>query len=150
MRNKFFLLLLVILQVLTTSCFLLKPVTVKSISNFKTVTSGPTPEFRFDMSIYNPNKFSVVIKNIDVGIYMDTLPVSKTILLQETEITRRESSFVTVAMLAGPARLEDIFKAGISGLLSGNLQQRFQVKGEIKIKKFIFSKNYRFSEAIKF
>ncbi len=139
-----------ILSFFTLSCGIIKPVTVKGISNFKTINSGTLPEFRFDISLYNPNNFRVKIQKLEVGVFVETLVLAKTMLLEETEITKKEASLVTVAMTPGQASLNDIFKTGINGLISGNINQQFRINGEIKIKKFIFKRRYNFSEAIKF
>ena len=68
MKIKGIVVFISLISLFTISCGILKPVTVKGISNFKTVNTGTSPEFRFDLSLYNPNKFSVTIKTLDVGI----------------------------------------------------------------------------------
>ena len=147
MKKAFLNFLIILFAGLVSSCSIIKPVTVTGISDFHTMNRGEEPEIWFNLQLNNPNNFAVTIKKVDIGISMGEHTLVRSSILEETEITRKEKSMVTVALKPSAEKMAEIFKAGVNGILSGKKDQ-FQITGEIQVKKFIFTRKYQVKEMI--
>jgi len=135
--------------VLFSSCGLIKPISVTSVGNFTTVNPLLRPEFRFDVGLKNPNSFGVTIDKMEIGLSTGGPVLAKISMLQGTQITKKETMMVPVALSPSINEISKLFSSGIDALLSGKNDNQFEVRGEIVIRKFIFRKRYQIKESIR-
>jgi LEA14-like dessication related protein len=132
-----------------SSCGFIKPVTITGVSNFRTVSTNTKPEFRFDLALQNPNNFGVTLRKMEIGISMGEPVLAKISMLEGTRITKKEPVLVPVALSPSLDELSGLFKKGVDEFLFGKNDQQLQIRGEIIIRKFIFSRKYQIRETVK-
>ena len=82
---------LLLAMLIFSSCSIIKPVSVTSVGNFKTVNPLSRPEIRFDVGLRNPNNFSVTIEKMDIGISSGGPVLAKVSLLEGIRVSKRSS-----------------------------------------------------------
>ncbi len=143
MQNRTVFIAITLVLSVFISCAPIKPIEYKSIDNFTISRVGLSPEFKADVHLFNPNKIGAKIKSMTLDVYVNDTKLSSVCMDSKTCI--RAVGDFTVPVLAQPS-LTDVLRMlpkGISTLF-GSKDMPVTIKGEVVIKKFIFSKHYRF------
>lgn len=150
-RNFFSVVLLLTLFV-CSSCLTIRPVEYKEISNLHVNSSLSSPEVSFDLIISNPNNWGVRLSSFQSDVMLDNKNVGKVLLPPGMKIKRKSDVSIPVNIKLTTAELLSFLPGGLS-LLSGEKKDLDAgVSGNMKISKFIFSREYSFkyTEKIKF
>ena len=134
---------------LFTSCSSIKPVAITGVKNFRTGNNPAKPEFTFDLGISNPNNFGVTVQRMGVNVYVGDSAIAGVNIPGKTKITRNEKIQVPVTIKPSLQTLTGILMAGVTSLFSNVKDQEMEIKGEIVIRKFIFTRKIKIREAIK-
>ncbi len=126
-----------------SSCLTIKPVEFKKTENITSSRSDTALEVTFDLAMYNPNSMSVRLSNLETEVSIDNLPLGKAGLSNSVRL-KRNSDF-TLPILAKASLVDLINLSGIGlNLYLGNQTATATIKGNMKLKKFIFSKKIQF------
>jgi len=132
-----------ILAVALSSCAPIKPLEFKSIDNFTVSRVGLTPEFKADVHLFNPNNMGARIQSMTIDVYVNDTKLTSVCMDSKTCV--RAVGDFTVPVLATPS-LVDIIKLIPKGIsfFKDNKEIPVKIKGDVVIKKFLFSKHYTF------
>src|ERR1035441_3783187 len=142
-RNSKLFIALIILATGLTSCLPIKPIEFKSIDNFTVSRVGLTPEIKADVHLFNPNKTAARIQSMIIDVFVNNTKLSSVCMDSKTCVCAVGD--FTVPVLATPS-LVDIIKLIPSGIsfLKDHKEIPVNIKGDVVIKKFLFSKHYTF------
>ena len=84
-----------------------------------------------------------------VNVYVGDSAIAGVNIPGKTRITRNEKIQVPVTIKPSLQTLTGILMAGVTSLFSNVKDQEMEIKGEIVIRKFIFTRKIKIREAIK-
>jgi LEA14-like dessication related protein len=132
-----------IILVAFSSCFTIKPVEFKRTENFALGSNNKSPLVTFGIVFFNPNKFGCTISDIESeGSINSRLVFNAGVDTKVKAKGRSEVSFPVTANLA-KMELSQLLGTGLNLLLNDEAIP-MQVKGKLKVRKFLFSKTYHF------
>jgi len=130
-------------SLLLSSCFSMKPVEFLRTENFSVTSNNNAPILNFAIVFHNPNAFGCTITSIESeGTVSNRLLFNAGIATKVRAKKKSDFSFPVTARLA-KMDFNQLLGSGIN-LLLNNEAIPMQVKGEFRMKKFIFSKTYKF------
>ncbi len=130
---KYFLIVLIILSF--TTCSSIKDPKFISIENVEVKSVGESFNVITDLKIYNPNKFAIHSKDIDIELFLDGLFIGKINLLNEFKVKRQDTLKLKSRLILEPK----LFKQKVS--LNDNLN--LNLKGSAKVS--FIPLNYKFN-----
>lgn len=131
------------------SCGSIKPVSIKGIENFRPGSTLSKPEFTFDIALENPNKFGVTLQRMGVNLSLNDSAIAGINIPSKTRIGAEAVITVPVTIQPSAQTMTNLVLGGLKNILSSNKKQKFEIKGEIAIRKFIFVKKIKIREAVK-
>jgi LEA14-like dessication related protein len=126
-----------------SSCFTIKPVEYKKTENIATAKTDSGFQMTFDLSMHNPNNWSLKLSNVETDVFVDNVILGKANLAEPIRLTRNSDFIIPMKATSSFVDLSKFANVGI-GLLFGNKTATATIKGEITLKKFIFRKKYQF------
>ena len=126
-----------------SSCFTMKPVEFRRTENFSVAGNNNSPLVSFGIVFHNPNKFGCTISDIESeGSIQDRLLFNAGV---KSKVRAKANSDVTFPVTANLAKMQvsQLLGTGLNLLLNDEAIP-MKVKGSLKVRKFIFSKTYRF------
>ena len=132
-----------VLLLLFSSCITIKPVEFRRTENFSVSGKGSAPGVSFGIVFHNPNSFGCTVSNLESeGSLNNRLFFTAGI---DTKIRAAANSDIVFPVNAKLANMDlsQLLGTGLN-LLLNNEAIPMQVKGKLKIRKFIFSKTYQF------
>jgi len=131
------------LAIALTSCAPIQPIVFKSVDNFTVTRVGLTPEFKAEVHLFNPNNVGARVQAMTIDVYINNTKLTSVCMDSKTCI--RAVGDFTVPVLATPS-LVDIIKLIPNGIsfFKDNKEIPVNIKGDVVIKKFIFTRHYTF------
>jgi hypothetical protein len=126
-----------------TSCFTIKPVEFRKTENFSVSRNNKSPLVTFGIVFYNPNGFGCTISDIESeGSLQGRLIFNAGIA---TKVKAKRKSEVSLPVTANIANMDpsQLLGTGLNLLLNDEAIP-MQVKGSVKVRKFLFTKTYHF------
>jgi len=130
---KYFLIVLIILSF--TTCSSIKDPKFISIENVEVKSAGESFNVITDLKIYNPNKFAIHSKDIDIELFLDGLFIGKINLLNEFKVKRQDTLKLKSRLILEPKLFKQ--KVSLNDTLNLNL------KGSAKVS--FIPLNYKFN-----
>ena len=130
---KYFLIVLIILSF--TTCSSIKDPKFISIENVEVKSVGESFNVITDLKIYNPNKFAIHSKDIDIELFLDGLFIGKINLLNEFKVKRQDTLKLKSRLILEPKLFKQ--KVSLNDTLNLNL------KGSAKVS--FIPLNYKFN-----
>ncbi len=143
------LLMFLFASILLSGCFSIKPVVVTGVKNFRPGNLLQNPEFSFDLGVKNPNSYGVTVKRMGINVLVADSSVGGIKISDNTRIAGKSAVQVPVKFQPSMSNLTNMAFGSFKNLFSAKGSNTMEVKGEIVISKFIFSKKIKFSEKIK-
>ena len=124
---------------LTMASCSIQPVIVKRMDNLEFKNILVKPEVGFELVIFNPNKVGVTLVSLDSEVSINGNALADVRLGTRTRIPA--GAEIRIPFLAVPSigPLTRIF-------MSGKVPDKATCQGELKVRKFIFTKNVPFKE----
>lgn len=136
-------LLLAVILLACSSCFTMKPVEFRRTENFGLGSNNKSPMVTFGIVFYNPNGFGCTVSDIESEGSINSRLVFNAGVTSKVKAKRKsEVSFPVTANLA-KMELSQLLGTGLNLLLNDEAIP-MQVKGKLKVRKFLFSKTYHF------
>jgi LEA14-like dessication related protein len=124
--------------ILLFSCKSPKPLEYRTVVNFSISKLGFTSStVTMDIVYYNPNHYSMQLKQTDLDIYIDSNYVGHT--TQQTKVTIPSQSEFSIPLSVN-VDMNNLFKNALTALLVKSIQIR--VSGNIKAGKYHIYKNF--------
>jgi len=136
--------------ILFSSCASIQPVKVSGVKNFKTADLLSNPKLNFDLGIKNPNKFGVTVKRMGIDVYMGDSVLTGVKIPAKTRIAAHSDVQIPVSLNPSVNSIAAMALGGFKNLFSGSGKSEIDVRGEIVMRKFIFTKKIKIDEKIKF
>src|SRR2546423_6223199 len=76
-----------------TSCFTIKPIEFRKVENVASKKASEDPKMTFDLSMHNPNNWSLRLSEVDAEITIDGVTLGKANLANSVRLTRN-SDFI--------------------------------------------------------
>jgi len=130
---KYFLIVLIILSF--TTCSSIKDPKLISIENVELKSVGESFNVITDLKIYNPNKFAIHSKDVDIELFLDGLFIGKINLLNEFKLKRQDTLKLKSRLILEPKLFKQ--KVSLNDTLNLNL------KGSAKVS--FIPLNYKFN-----
>ena len=128
---------------LLSSCMTIKPVEFKGTENFSVSSNNNSPMVNFGIVFHNPNSFGCTVTDVESeGLLNDRLLFNAGL---DTKVHAGANSDFIFPVTAKVAKMDftQLLGTGLNLLLNDEVIP-MKVKGSLKIRKFIFSKTYRF------
>ncbi len=125
------------------SCLTIKPVEFKKAENIVTNTVGNDFEMGFDLSMHNPNNWSLRLTEVETEVTIDNVLLGKANLSQTVRLSRNSDFKLPMKAKSSTVDLSKFAAIGLS-LLLGNQTANATIKGNMTLKKFIFRKKVQF------
>lgn len=126
-----------------TSCFTIKPLEYNKAENIITSVTGTDFNMAFDLSMHNPNNWSVKLTEVETEVTIDNILLGKANLAEHVRLKRNSDFKLPMKAISSTNDLSKFAALGLN-LLLGNQQATATVKGTMTLKKFIFRKKYQF------
>lgn len=126
-----------------SSCVTIKPVEFKRAENIVSKTVGNDFQLSFDLSMHNPNNWSLRLTEVITEVTIDNQPLGKANLSKPIRLTKNCDFTIPMLATSSTVDLSRFATIGLSFLL-GNKTATATIKGNITLKKFIFRKKYPF------
>ena len=133
-----------------SSCTSIKPVQIKDISNIKSINTLTNPELSFDLTVENPNNFNIIISRVNLDLYNDESKLVGINLIEKTKVYSQQDVTLPLIMKPSMEMINKLLKSEFDNLVRGNVNQKMEIRGELVMKKFIFSKRIKIKEAVRF
>jgi LEA14-like dessication related protein len=126
-----------------TSCAPIMPIEYKYVDNFSISEITLNPEVKVDVHLNNPNSTNAKIKEIKIDVFVNKTKLSS-VCMDGNKCVQAKGDFI-VPMVA-QVSLFDIAKLIPNGIgaFFGEKEIPVNIKGSVTIKKFIFSKTFKF------
>ncbi|MEI6817241.1 MAG: LEA type 2 family protein [Bacteroidota bacterium] len=146
MKNSIQLLLAItLISVAMISCAPMKPIEYKSVDNFTVTMKGLAPEIRADVHLRNPNSMGARIAAMTIDVFIDGTKLSS--VCMDTTCVRAVGDFtIPVVAQTNLVDLAKIIPTGLNAFLGKKSKHELPVdiKGNVTVKKFLFSKHFEF------
>ncbi|HKR03643.1 MAG TPA: hypothetical protein VJY62_03330 [Bacteroidia bacterium] len=121
-----------------SSCLTIEPVEVRNVDNFQLKDVLTKPSVQFDVTVHNPNKFGLTLKEFKSTAFLGDKMVTDIFI--EKKIYMGADSDISIPLQTSPS-LKDISEI----VFSGNASKDLKVEGYIVVRKFIFRKKFPFT-----
>lgn len=130
---------------LFSSCITLQAPQFKSISKLQpaTLLSG-NPRLDFNIQMYNPNTVSIALTDFNVDVKYGTLSLASLHLDTVQQVQVQSDFNVPLTFTPSSEQINNILQSGL-GMLSSGSNSKLNGTGSVRVRKFIFSKTFRFS-----
>ncbi len=120
-----------------------QPVAIRQLENFALENVFTRPEVSFELVIHNPNRVGVTITGVETHVELGGTRIAGIALDRQTRVPANSEIRI-------PLRAEPDFSAVKNLLLKkGKLPREGITRGELRVRKFIFSKRIPFREKYK-
>jgi LEA14-like dessication related protein len=126
-----------------SSCFTIKPLEFKRTENISSSRSDTAFEMTFDLAMHNPNNVSIRLSKLETEVTIDDLPLGKAGLKNQVRLTRNSDFSLPVSAHASLLDLLNLSGIGLN-LYLGKQSATATIKGNMTLKKFIFSRKIQF------
>jgi LEA14-like dessication related protein len=126
-----------------TSCFTIRPLEFKRTENILTSKTDTALELTFDVAMHNPNNVSIRLSKLEAEVTLDNLPLGKGGLSEPVRLTRNSDFTLPISAKAALIDLINLSGTGLN-LYLGNQTATATIRGNMTLKKFIFSKKIQF------
>lgn len=133
-----------VVAVCMSGCVSLKMPEVTGVSNLRLTDLSKDMSIQFDLGIRNPNAFGVTLKSMKTEIFLADSAVASVGLRHKQRLAAGQKSQLPFTVKPDVLSMPKLGWLGITQLFKKD-DKKFAVKGEIKVRKFIFSKKYKFS-----
>lgn len=134
---------LAVTLLLLSSCITMKPVQFLRTENFSVSSNNNSPVVSFGLVFYNPNSFGCTVAGIESEGSMDKKLIFNAGFSTKVKASRKKEFTFPVSAVLARMDLKQLLGTGINLLLNDEIIP-MQVKGKVRIRKFIFSKTYDF------
>lgn len=106
-------------------------------------------EIRFDLLLSNPNNFSIQVKNLHCRLEFSDSLIGTLHTLRDARITRKEVIRLPLSFYPDIANIGRLVFSGDRVFDPKNSGKGIELSGEMKMRKFIFTRKVRWSESIR-
>ena len=125
------------------SCMTFEPVKLVRIENFNSTLKDKDPQVTLDLVIENPNKFGLTLTQLNTDIALSKKQISTVSLASKKRIIPKGNTPVPLHITIDSEKLKSVLPSALMAYLTGSLD--VQLKGSVKVKKFIFGKRIPFT-----
>lgn len=136
--------LLPLLLIFLSGCISLKMPEVTGVSNVRLTDLSKDMSIEFNVGLRNPNSFGVTLKSMKTEVLLADSVVASVGLIHKQRIAAGQKTQIPFSVKPDVLSMPKLGWLGITQLFKKD-DKKFAVKGEIKVRKFIFSKKYKFS-----
>lgn len=140
--------ILIILVLFFCSCSSIQPVVISGIGSIKTQNILTNPEITFDLGVKNPNRYGVTVKRMSLNISLGDSIVAGINIPKKTKIAGHSSVDIPIVMKPSMSSFTNMAVSGFKNIFSRKGNTNLELRGEIIISKFIFTKKIKFKEKI--
>ncbi len=126
-----------------SSCITMKPVEFKSAEKFVVSKVNNSYDINFSMLFFNPNSFGCTITSLEAIGIRDKQLFFNTDMKTKLRISRKSNFDIPVNATLTKMDLNNLLGTGIS-LFLNNENSVIEVKGKIRMRKFLFARTYKF------
>jgi hypothetical protein len=98
--------------------------------------------------VKNPNNFSVQVKNLDCKLLFSDSVIGGLKTMEDVRVTRKESVRMPISFYPNLSALGKLVFSDSWFLKKDEKSSGFEVRGEMKLRKFIFTRKLRWSEKV--
>jgi hypothetical protein len=138
-----------LMTTILASCISLKPVLVTSVENFRTANVLSKPELLFDVTVQNPNKYGVRVKQMGINLFVGERNMIGLNMMNPIKIQRISTISIPIVLHPSVNDITSLLGSEFSNFIGGKSNQKLEVRGEIVMKKFIFTRKIQLRESIK-
>lgn len=134
MRTKYFAFVTVVLTLLFSACTQPKQLVYQDVKNFRLGNlSIERPQLGMDLQFYNPNPYSLTLKDANLNIYLNNTFVGSAVLSNSFDVPGLDTFLMPVMLTAD---LTKIFPNALQILFNKEVDLRIQ--GNVKAGKGLF------------
>lgn len=133
-----------------SSCFIIKPVEFSGVDHFDVKSGGDRMEIRFDLLLTNPNNYSLQVKDLHCRLELSDSLIGTLHTLQDARITRKEVVRLPLSFYPDMTNISRLIFSGDRMFKMKDTGKGLEIEGEMKMRKFIFTRRVRWSESIRF
>lgn len=130
--------------ILITGCASIKSPQIKGVDNFGVSELSSEMKMTFNVNVKNPNNYGLKIRRMNMEVLLDDSVVSSVALLGRQRIPASGNVSLPFEVRPKLIKFPKLALAGIKQLFSDS-DNKFKLRGEIVVSKFIFRKRYSFS-----
>jgi LEA14-like dessication related protein len=139
-RFLFFGIVALVLQ----GCLNLKMPQVTGVSNVRLTELSKDMQVQFDVGIKNPNAFGVTLKTMKAELFLADSAVAGIGIDRKTRLAANQKVILPFSVKPRLASFPKLGWLGVKQLFTKD-DKSFSIRGELKVRKFIFSKKVKFS-----
>jgi len=124
-----------------TACAPLKPVEFRSVTDLKVENPLASPKITANLNFYNPNTVGCTAKDFKVDLSLGDSKLT-TLSFQKKKISAKGIFSLPLSASVSYSELIKFIPVGVSSFQSGK-DVPVELKGEIKLKKFLFAKKFQ-------
>ena len=136
--------ILTVVMLTSSGCLNLKVPQVTGISKFRLSDITKDTRIQFDVGIRNPNTFGVTLKSMKAELFLADSSIAGIGIDRKTRLAANQQVDLPFSVQPKLNALPQLGILGITQLFKKDNKQ-VSLRGELKIRKFIFTKKVKFS-----
>lgn len=136
--------ILAVVMLTSSGCLNLKVPQVTGISKFRLSDITKDTRIQFDVGIRNPNTFGVTLKSMKAELFLADSSITGIGIDRKTRLAANQHVDLPFSVQPKLNALPQLGILGITQLFKKD-NKKVSLRGELKIRKFIFTKKVKFS-----
>lgn len=136
--------ILTVVMLTSSGCLNLKVPQVTGISKFRLSDITKDTRIQFDVGIRNPNTFGVTLKSMKAELFLADSSIAGIGIDRKTRLAANQQVDLPFSVQPKLNALPQLGILGITQLFKKD-NKKVSLRGELKIRKFIFTKKVKFS-----
>ena len=136
--------ILAVVMLTSSSCLNLKMPQVTGVSKLRLSDITKDTRIQFDVGIRNPNTFGVTLKSMKAELFLADSSIAGIGVDRKTRLAANQQVDMPFSVQPKLTALPQLGILGITQLFKKN-NKKVSLRGELKIRKFIFTKKVKFS-----
>lgn len=136
--------ILTVVMLTSSGCLNLKVPQVTGISKFRLSDITKDTRIQFDVGIRNPNTFGVTLKSMKAELFLADSSIAGIGIDRKTRLAANQQVDLPFSVQPKLNALPQLGILGITQLFKKD-NKKISLRGELKVRKFIFTKKVKFS-----
>ncbi|HRB87290.1 MAG TPA: LEA type 2 family protein [Bacteroidia bacterium] len=136
--------ILAVVMLTSSSCLNLKMPQVTGVSKLRLSDITKDTRIQFDVGIRNPNTFGVTLKSMKVELFLADSSIAGIGVDRKTRLAANQQVDMPFSVQPKLTALPQLGILGITQLFKKD-NKKISLRGELKVRKFIFTKKVKFS-----
>ncbi len=136
--------ILAVVMLTSSGCLNLKVPQVTGISKFRLSDITKDTRIQFDVGLRNPNTFGVTLKSMKAELFLADSSIAGIGIDRKTRLAANQHVDLPFSVQPKLTALPQLGILGITQLFKKD-NKKVSLRGELKIRKFIFTKKVKFS-----